>query len=350
MNYFILPFTILSSSLLLQLSFNLGSHAFRIVSTPHRAASKTTRLFGISEWRDIMFDNIPDNISSTTTGLDEQPAKSVCLLPFPYTQVLLQGETKQLRLYEERFVKLFDDVMEKHEGVVAMGLLASSGVIQTVPLAEVEAYNRMEGFGIFVTLRVVGRAKLRELLQQEPYMKAVCTEISDEFPSAGEEPDVMADTIENAMITLSALEHNLKELSSGSAEKQKLDDKFFNDDIEEEDDDEEISATGTRDDRRRRFQKAYRIALDTDSQGYVSSLTSDSNNTTKVVSRSPRELSAVSWAAFMTEVMSEQDANYRIQAMDETNVFERLKLASYMLREKRDYLQKQVENKRSRGG
>ena len=48
--------------------------------------------------------------------------------------------------------------MENHAGVVAMGLLASSSVIQSVPLCEIEAYNLMDGFGIFVTIRAVGRA------------------------------------------------------------------------------------------------------------------------------------------------------------------------------------------------
>lgn len=56
--------------------------------------------------------------------------RTVNILPFPFDQVLLQGETKQLRLYEDRFLKLFDDTMEKHCGVVAMGLLAENGIIQ----------------------------------------------------------------------------------------------------------------------------------------------------------------------------------------------------------------------------
>jgi len=45
----------------------------------------------------------------------------------------------------------------------------------------------------------------------------------------------------------------------------------------------------------------------------------------------------------MTEILAEEDANYRIQAMDETKVLDRLKLASFMLREKRDRLRKQIE-------
>ena len=47
-----------------------------------------------------------------------------------------------------------------------MGLLAQAGIIQKVPLCEIEAYNRMDStFGIFVTIRVVGRAQLLQFVQ-----------------------------------------------------------------------------------------------------------------------------------------------------------------------------------------
>jgi hypothetical protein len=140
-------------------------------------------LFGLSEWRDLSVDY-------PGTGDDRRWGKEVgalpreiCILPFPYDEVLLQGETKQLRLYEDRFIQLFDTCMNEHCGVVAMGLIATAGIIQTVPIAEIEDYNRqLDGFGIFVTIRVVGRAKLFDIVQQTPYIKAVCTEITDTIP------------------------------------------------------------------------------------------------------------------------------------------------------------------------
>jgi len=303
----------------------------------------------MSEWRDLMFDHPGTGDDSRLGREQEGPPKSICILPFPCQEVLLQGETKQLRLYEDRFVELFDDVMEKHEGVVAMGLLASSGLIKTVPLCEVEAYNRMEGFGIFVTLRVVGRAQLLDVVQQEPYIKAVCTELSDKFPPNLDMPNLLADAIEDAMLTLSALEHKLELVAEDPETEEdtemerrinvaKLDDKYFADDIDDDDDDDDDEPMV---DRRRRFQQAYRVAFDTDTQGYVSSPSSPKGNGS--AGRTPQELAAVSWAAYMTEFLPEQDAIYRIQAIDETEIFERLKLASYMLREKRDKLQKQLD-------
>ena len=175
--------------------------------------STTSSLGGISEWRDIDFA-LPGK--DRQLGVNTAPPKSVCLLPFPFPEVLLQGETKQLRLYEERFIKLFQDVMDNHEGVVAMGLLADSGIIQTVPLCEVEASNTMEGFGIFVTIRVVGRAQLLEITQQEPYLRGVCMEIIDEVPPNLELPNMVASNIEHCMELLSNMDKRL-----GDARKNK---------------------------------------------------------------------------------------------------------------------------------
>lgn len=130
-----------------------------------RDRSACRGLFGICEWRDLMF-NFPGTGDDRRLGSERgAPPKEVNILPFPFDQVLLQGEAKQLRLYEDRFIQLFDDTMEKHCGTVAMGLLAESGIIQTVPLCEIEAYNRMNEFGIFVSIRAVGRARLIEITQ-----------------------------------------------------------------------------------------------------------------------------------------------------------------------------------------
>jgi hypothetical protein len=99
-------------------------------------------------------------------------------------------------------------------------------------------------------------------------------------------------------------------------------------------DDEEGEVTEL--DRPGRFRQAYQVALATDTQGYCVSKGSD-------LERSPQELSALCWAAFCTEVLLEEDATFRIQALDCDNLFERLKLASHMLREKKNRLKQQME-------
>jgi hypothetical protein len=183
------------------------------VTRQSQAARRISRshLFGISEWRDMM-SNYPGTQNNNNLGTESGPApKEICILPFPYDEVLLQGETKQLRLYEDRFIQLFDHAMEHNCGVVAMGLIAESGIIQTVPICEIEAYNRMEGFGVFVTIRVVGRAQLMEITQQEIFLKAFCTEISDSIPPNLELPNLVASNIENFMLLLSSMEHRLEQ-------------------------------------------------------------------------------------------------------------------------------------------
>lgn len=147
---------------------------------------ESTRLHSISEWRDKMFDYLPGSSTDRRLGseLAIAPPKEICVLPFPFQDVLVQGETKQLRLYEDRFIKLFEYCIEHHHGVVAMGLVADSGIVQTVPICEMESFTNNMGkdLGVFVTLRVVGRAKLIDIFQQEPYIKAICEEIIDTIP------------------------------------------------------------------------------------------------------------------------------------------------------------------------
>lgn len=198
----------------------------RIIQHNNKASAFTkTTLCGLSEWRDLTFD-FPGTGSDRRLGTEQgAPPKEICILPFPYPEVLLQGETKQLRLYEDRFIKLFEDAMANHCGVVAMGLLADSGIIQTVPLCEIEAYNRMEGFGIFVTIRVVSRAQLIEINQQEPYIKAICTEIADKLPPNLELPNLVASNIENFILNLSSMEHQLEQARDSKADGDGRDEK-----------------------------------------------------------------------------------------------------------------------------
>jgi hypothetical protein len=83
----------------------------------------------------------------------------------------------------------------------------------------------------------------------------------------------------------------------------------------------------------------------TDTQGYVSS--QDGSD------RSPQELTALSWASFTTELIPEDDTTFKIQALDCDDLFERLKLASHMLRAKkadlRDKLKKAGINFKGEG-
>lgn len=325
---------------------------------------RSTKLYDINEWRDIMFDfDIESDLSlsaGTSSLAAESPPREVCVLPFPFDEVLLQGETKELRLYEDRFVTLFEDTMDNYGGVVAMGLLADSGIIQSAAICEIEAFNRMEEFGIFATIRVVGRSSLVDVTQETPYIKAVVSEILDEVPDNLDLCDTIAGNIENTLITLSSMEHRLIQVE--------LDQEIF-DDNENDGDDDDDDDDGDNDDdddddenddmdRTARFNRAFKITRATDSQGYT---VADSSSGDEPQRRSVQDLAAISWAAFQTDpppstdvnddawivengqLLAETDTLYRLQALSSTNLFERLKLASHMLREEKQELKKCLE-------
>ena len=122
----------------------------------------------------------------------------------------------------------------------------------------------------------------------------------------------------------------------------KLEDTFYDegiakDDDDHDDDDDEDDSLYV--DRRKRFRRAYEIALETDTQGYQS----PAGNAILADHRTPQELTAVSWAAFCSELLSETDAPFRVQALCTETLFDRLKLASAMLQRKKKLLRTRME-------
>jgi len=317
------------------------------------SSSSTTHLKDINEWRDIVFDvEIED--SDSENSFDASPLREICVLPFPINDCLLQGETKELRLYEERFLNLFDDAMDNYGGMVAMGLIAENGIIQSASLCEIVASNRMEGFGIFVTIRVVSRVAIAGITQGEPYIRAACKEIFDEVPQTDADVKLLstiAGNIENMLLTISAMEHRLKgaiQSAGGDNCKDSLDSDDQDNDEDDYDDDDAVAL-----DRVGRFRRAYELAKETDAQGYISSTLSSDDAGDTSDNRSLQDLSAISWAAFETERLHEDDEQagivvgeggellassdtlYRMQALATTGIMDRMKLALTCLHNKR---------------
>lgn len=124
------------------------------------------------------------------------------------------------------------------------------------------------------------------------------------------------------------------------------DDRFYDvkgDGCEDDDGDESDAEDGYLPfgDRRSRFQKAYEVALATDTQGYR--VVSKADEKSAKDQRTAQEITAISWAAFCTEILPDAGATYRIQALDSESLFDRLKLASHMLREKKTELRLKME-------
>uniref|UniRef100_A0A7S2M8Z9 Lon N-terminal domain-containing protein n=1 Tax=Skeletonema marinoi TaxID=267567 RepID=A0A7S2M8Z9_9STRA len=401
-------------------------------SQPHQitTTTSTTQLHGIQEWRDQAYSDHYTLDAYTPSTPPSIPA-TIPILPFPFTDIFLQGQRKQLNLYEQRFHSLFSDALSNHHGMVGMGLLlGGKGMITTMPLCEVESFTRFgqqedwvdngNGMGngsIFVTIRAVGRARIVEsdLIQEEPYIKArvvevldeeVCLEVGDngikEMSGSGEGGEgvvgesspvqvgsLIASTIENMLVSLSSMEHKLSMVKATTSEEESGDDEnvgksdnenddgvmnkrleaarleelFMKDSSEgvdlesnkdttsnEEEDEEEEEDDDYDDseilDRVAQFQQAFEDAKETDNQGYILQPTTATDNLSKdeqVVLRSPKDLTAISWAAFCTGPKDNSKESIKrqaiqIQALDMTNVIQRMQLAAAMLREEQNSL------------
>jgi len=81
--------------------------------------------------------------------------------------VLLPGETKQVHLFEARFLELFTDAESRHQGCVGQLLVTPNGNVAAVTsLLEIEESRRQE-VGVWARLRCVGRVRLLEIEQTD---------------------------------------------------------------------------------------------------------------------------------------------------------------------------------------
>jgi hypothetical protein len=110
-------------------------------------------------------------------------------------------------------------------------------------------------------------------------------------------------------------------------------------DNEEEDDDER--ETDERTDRMTQFSQAFESAKEADTFGYILQSTNAPDNLSKQTKskqtiRNSKDLAAISWASLCTgEKNNLQRDVIKIQALDTTDVLQRLQLAAAMLREEK---------------
>ena len=102
------------------------------------------------------------------------------LLPFPLSDCLLPGETKQVHLYEARFIQLFADSAAKNNDCLGALLFTPGGNVAAVTtLLEVEEFKKEE-YGVWARLKCVGRVKLVDVSQTDyQYVSATCEPFFD---------------------------------------------------------------------------------------------------------------------------------------------------------------------------
>jgi len=105
------------------------------------------------------------------------------LLPFGIDEALLPGETKQVHLYEARFIQLFEHALERHDSCLGALLITPRGSVAAVTtLLEMEEFRREE-FGVWAQLKCVGRVKLREVRESDYLYVAALVEPFFDAPS-----------------------------------------------------------------------------------------------------------------------------------------------------------------------
>jgi len=302
----------------------------------------STILYGIHEWRDTMI--VPeeeDKILALKINDGTILPREICVLPFAYDEILLQGETKEIRLYEDRFIKLFQKSINEHGGIIGMALLVNdSSILKPIPICEIESYNQMSEFGIFCTLRVISRATIIRFVDYEPYITAICVERMDKSMDMGNKKQLdllnyLASNIENTVLTLSSLEFQLGDGVKGKEEeglgKSALYDRNYIDDDDEED--EELIDPVSR------FRHAFHQAKESDFNGYTTTI-----QPTTTPERSLQDLTAISWAAFCCDdPQKDNNMTYRIQVLDSSRLLDRLYMGIYVLREKKKELEEELK-------
>ena len=100
------------------------------------------------------------------------------MLPFPLEECLLPGETKTVHLYEARFLSLMEDCLGVGSSARAtsseVGHLLFTGegyAAQVLTMCEIVEW-RKEEIGVTATLLGRRRARLLEVIESEPYLRA----------------------------------------------------------------------------------------------------------------------------------------------------------------------------------
>lgn len=187
--------------------------------------------------------------------------------------------------------------------------------------------------------------KLSKVKAETTAAKNEESSVGDEKMSNGDDDKVMNKRLEAAKLE----ELFMKDSSEGLDLDSNKDITSNEDDVDDEEDEEEDDEDDDSDtlDRVAQFQEAFESAKETDNQGYILQPTVTNDNLSekdeKVRLRSPKDLNAISWAAFCTGPNDNSKESIKrqaiqIQALDMTNVIQRMQLASAMLREEQKSL------------
>jgi hypothetical protein len=256
----------------------------------------------------VFFSSVVET-NALAVGSAKRNKKSIPVLIRTTQEIILPGETKTFWTDESTLIA---HSLSQNFGVLGVGhFVDEDDLMEIASLCEIRKCDAEDelllqndqdrgesSINLLVTVECVGRVKLQRLVQQYPYTKFDFSLVEEHHESHLEECQLVKENIETFMKILPYTKQ-------GGGE---------------EDDDQEFNLMC-------RYREAYdRI------------LTITSNQYNRSSADSMKHLIATSWAAFTVVKDSNLD-HYRMRALDYDNIFDRLKLAQNMLREKELRLQ-----------
>ncbi|KAJ6383716.1 hypothetical protein OIU78_027080 [Salix suchowensis] len=140
------------------------------------------------------------------------------LLPFNMNEVLVPTESKTLHLYEARYLALLEESLLRKKLFVHFVLdpilISNSGTEASFAarygcLVNIENIKRLE-VGALVSVRGIGRVKLVNFVQSEPYLKGEVIPMQDMVIGSGNEISSKVIAVKDALRSLNSLEIKLK--------------------------------------------------------------------------------------------------------------------------------------------
>jgi len=235
-------------------------------------------------------------------------------------------------LDEEVCLEVGDNGIKEMSGSEGEGVVGESSPVQVGSLIASTIENML--------------VSLSSMEHKLSMVKATTSEESGDDENVGKgDNENNDDGVMNKRLEAARLEELFMKDSSEGVDLESNKDTTSNEDDEEEEEDDDYDDSEILD-RVAQFQQAFEDAKETDNQGYILQPTTATDNLSKdeqVRLRSPQDLTAISWAAFCTGPKDNSKESIKrqaiqIQALDMTNVIQRMQLAAAMLREEQNSL------------
>lgn len=141
------------------------------------------------------------------------------LLPFDINQVLIPSESKTLHLYEARYLALLEESLFRKKKlfvhfvldpvIVGDSSARSSFAARYGCLVIIENVERLD-VGALVSIRGIGRVKIMEFVQADPYLKGIVIPMQDNISECESEISSKVSELKEALYSLNSLEIKLK--------------------------------------------------------------------------------------------------------------------------------------------